>query len=227
MNDARHSIGANGPPAHEAFAMEADELFNTASDTLEGMDAVQNEAQNTALDGLKDDLRRVAKDAEATRKAEKEPHLEAGRAVDAAYKPVAEKCKKAITAINAMQTPYLVAKQAERDEAARKAREEAERKEQEARAKLEADAPLEQRYEAEQEFAEAKKLSAVANKIDRSATGLRTYNVVEVTDRRAALNWIAKHDPDAVDAFVEEYARKNAPHRPMDGVTVNIEKRAA
>jgi hypothetical protein len=220
-------LGHNSPPAHEAFAMEADELFNTASDTLEGMDAVQNEEQNTALDGLKDDLRRVAKDAEATRKAEKEPHLEAGRAVDAAYKPVADKCKKAIAAINAMQTPYLVAKQAERDEAARKAREEAERKEHEARAKLEADAPLEQRYEAEQEFAAAKKLSAVANKIDRSATGLRTYNVVEVTDRRAALNWIAKRDPDALSAFVEDYARRNAPTRPMDGVSVTQERRAA
>jgi len=227
MTDARHSIGANGPPAHEAFAMEADELFNTASDTLEGMDAVQNEEQNTALDGLKSDLRRVAADAEKTRKAEKEPHLEAGRAVDAAYKPVAEKCKKAIAAISAMQTPYLVAKQAERNEAARKAREEAERKEQEARAKLEADAPLEQRYEAEQEFAEAKKLSAVANKIDRSATGLRTYNVVEVTDRRAALNWIAKRDPEALTAFVEDYARRNAATRPMDGVSVTQERRAA
>ena len=51
--------------------------------------------------------------------------------------------------------------------------------------------------------------------------------MVEVTDRRAALNWIAKRDPDALSAFVEDYARRNAPTRPMDGVSVTQERRAA
>ena len=215
------------PPSSEAFAMEADELFATASDTLEGMDAVQTAEQDAALEALKADLRRVAKDAEAARKAEKEPHLEAGRAVDAAYKPVATKCDKAIKAISDMQTPWRLEQLRIRDAAARKAREEAEAAEKAAQAKRAAPEHLQAELDADDELKAAAKLKAQANKIDRSATGLRTFKVVTVTDYRAAIKWLFARDPDALSAFIDEYARKNAPTRPMDGVAVTEERKAA
>jgi hypothetical protein len=220
-------LGHNQPPAHEAMALHVDDLFQLVSDTTNGAEVTTDE-QEAALDALLDDVRKARKDAEAKRKAEKEPHLEAGRAVDAAWKPVTTKCDAAAKEIKAKLTPYRVEKQRIKDEAARKAREEAERKEREAQEALQnAEAPLDERFDAERKLEEAKKATAVANKIDRAPTGLRTRKVVEVTDRRAALQWIMKRDPDALGAFVDEYARTHAINFPMDGVTVREERKAA
>lgn len=218
-------IGHNNPPAVEAMALHVEDLFKLVSDTTDGSEVTSDE-QEAALDGLLDDVRTAKRDSEETRKAEKEPHLRAGQAVDAAWKPVLARLDAAADEIKKLLTPYRVAKQKAKDEAARKAREEAEAKEAAARAAME-EGSLEQRFEAEQQFEAAKKLTAVANKIDRSATGLRAYDVVTVTDRRAALNWIAKNDADALTAFVKDYARRNAPRRSMDGVTVEQERRVA
>lgn len=226
MSGARQSIGGNNPPPADAMALHVEDLFKLVSDTTDGAE-VTTDDQETALDGLLDDVRQAKKDSEATRKTEKQPHLDAGAAVDALWKPILSRLDAAADEIKRKLTPYRVAKQAAKDEAARQAREEAEAREAAAREALASDGPLEQRYEAERQFEAAKKLTAVANKIDRSATGLRPHNVVTVTDRLAALNWIAKNDPDALSAFVDDYARRNAPTRPMDGVTVTVERRAA
>lgn len=219
-------IGHNNPPPHEAMAMHVDDLFKLVSDTTDGAE-VKTDEQEAALDALLDDVRQTLKDAEAKREAEKKPHLEAGRAVDAAWKPVKEKCEAAAEHIKKLLTPYRVEKQRAKDEAARKAREEAEEKERKAREAMQADTPLEARYEAERQLEEAAKQKAIANKIDRAPTGLRTRKVATVTDHRAALNWMLKRDPDAVRVFVEDYARRNAITRPMDGVEITEERKAA
>ena len=221
-----NAIGHNNPPAVEAMALHVEDLFKLVSDTTDGAEVTTDE-QEAALDSLLADVKQAAKDAEATRKAEKEPHLEAGRQVDAAWKPIKDRLDMAENEIKKLLTPYRVAKQRARDEAARKAREEAEAKEAAARAKLQEPEHLQARFDAEEELKAAGKLKAVANRTEREATGLRTYKVVTVNDYRAALLWIAKRNPEAVNAFVEEYARKNAVNRPMDGVTVSEEKRAA
>ena len=219
-------IGHNQPPAHEAMALHVEDLFQMVSDTTEGAEVTSDE-QEAQLDGLLDDVRKASKDAETTRKAEKEPHLEAGRAVDATWKPIKDRLDMAADEIKKLLTPYRVAKQQAREEAERKAREEAEAKEAAARAKLQEPEHLQARFDAEEELKAASKLEAVANRTAREATGLRTYKVVTVTDHRAALKWLLARNPEAVTAFVEEYARKNAANIPMDGVTVTEEKRAA
>lgn len=218
--------GHNNPPPHEAMALHIEDLFQLVSDTTEGAE-VTNDEQESALADLLDEVRKAAKDAEAQRKAEKEPHLEAGRAIDAAWKPIKDRCDMAADAIKKLLTPYRTAKQKAKDEAARKAREEAEAKERAAREKLQEPEHLQAQFDAEQELKAAAKLKAAANKTDREATGLRTYKVATVTDHRAAIKWIMARDPDALRIFIEEYARKNAPTRHMDGVEVTEEKRAA
>lgn len=225
MND-RHSIGGNNPPAHEMMAMHVDELFKLVSDTTDGAE-VKTDEQEAALDALLDDVRQAAKDAEAKRKAEKEPHLEAGRAVDAAWKPVKDKCDAAANEIKKLLTPYRVEKQRAKDEAARKAREEAERLEREAQAAMQGETPLEDRFEAERQLETAKKAKATANKIDRAPTGLRTRKIVTVTDYRAALKWIMARDQQALSDFIDDYARRHATTRPMDGVEITEERIAA
>lgn len=220
------SMGHNMPPAHEAMSLHVEDLFKLVSDTTEGAE-VSTDEQESALDNLLDDVKQAAKDAEATRKAEKEPHLEAGRQVDANWKPIKDRLDMAATEIKKLLTPYRVAKQKARDEAARRAREEAEAKEAAARAKLQEPEHLQARFDAEEEFKQATKLKAVANRTAREATGLRTYKVASVTDHKAALLWIAKNDKAALDAFIEDYARRFAPTRAMDGVDVADEKRAA
>lgn len=225
MSD-RTQMGGNQPPPHEAMALHVEDLFQLVSDTTEGAQVTTDE-QEAALDSLLDDVKKAAKDAEATRKAEKEPHLEAGRQVDANWKPIKDRLDAAAAEIKRLLTPYRVAKQAAKAEAERKAREEAAAKEAAAQAKLQEPEHLQARFDAEQDLKEARILKAQANRSAREATGLRTYKVVTVDNRRDALNWIAKNDADALTAFVEDYARRNAPTRPMDGVTVTEERRAA
>lgn len=222
-------IGHNNPPRHKAFEMEADELFSTVSDTLEGTDAITTEEQESALAGIMDDIRRVKNDAEKARKEEKEPHLAAGRAVDEAYKPVKTKCDKAINAIKALLTPYREARQREKDEAARKAREEAGVLLKAAQVKHAAPEHLQAEYDAEQEMKDAAKLVAQANRIDRSATGLRTYWEAEVIDRKAALLFYIKRNPERFDALIQQMADEDArgSRGAVPGVVFHERKKAA
>jgi hypothetical protein len=221
----RLGIGGNNPPASEAMALHVEDLFKLVSDTTAGAE-VSTDEQEAALDNLLDDVRQARKDAEAKRVEEKEPHLEAGRAVDAAWKPITTRCDAAADEIKRLLTPYRVAKQAAKDAAAAKARQEAEERSEAARqAHLAADT-LEARYEAETAIKSAAKLATVAKKIDREPTGLRTRQVAVVTDYRALLLHIANTDKPALDAFLEEYARKALPAQ-LPGTEIETQLRAA
>lgn len=221
----RHSIGGNNPPPSEAMGIHIEELFSTVSGSTAS--PVTNDDQEAALDALLGDVRKAKKDAEAQRKVEKAPHDEAAKAVQATWKPLLDRCDKAADAIKTALTPYRVARQKAKDDAAREAREQAEREQAEARKKLQEADDLEAKFAAEEQLKQSAKLTTAANKIDRAPTGLRPVTVVTVTDRRAALNWLARRDPAALGEFIETYAKRNAPNRPMDGVDVTEEKRAA
>jgi len=171
-------------------------------------------------------VRRVCKDAEAQRTAEKKPHLEAGRKVDADWKPHLDKLDAAATALKNALTPWREAQAKAAAEAAHKLREEAEAKQRAAQEALKQSDDLEARFAAEAQLKQATKLAATANKIDRSATGLRTYQIAEVTDRKALLQHVMRTDPDALTEWLADYARKALPAQ-LPGVTIRIEKRAA
>ena len=217
-------IGHNLPPA-EKHAQAIDELFELVSDSTSGGQVTTDE-QDAALDSLLDDIRKARKAADADRVAEKKPHDEAGKAVQAAYKPVLDKADTAMAEIKRLLTPYRTAKQRAKDEAARKAREEAEAKERAAREALETSDDLTERFEAESQLAQAKKLTSVANKIDRTATGLRSRQVAVVTDRRALLEYVMRNDADTLTAWLSDYAQRALPSQ-LPGVTIEREQVAA
>lgn len=230
MTKSRTDIGGNAPPPDAAFSLHVDDLFSLLSDTLAGGE-VSTDEQEAAIDTILDDFRKAGKDADAARKTEKEPHLEAGRQVDAKWKPIVDKATRGAAACKDALTPYRTAKQRAKDEAARRAREEAEARQKAAQEALRQSDDLEAKFAAEQEIEAAQKLVAVANKIDRSATGLRTHWEAEITDRKAALLHYIKTRPGAFEALIQELAntdaRNEATRRDIPGVTFHEIKKAA
>jgi hypothetical protein len=87
---------------------------------------------------------------------------------------------------------------------------------------------LSARLEAEELAKVAKKATAAANKIDRSATGLRTYWTATVTDYGALLAYMKQSDPQGLRDMLNEYAQKqkNAGARNLPGVEITEHRKA-
>jgi hypothetical protein len=221
-------IGHNQPPAYDAFALHIEDLFRKVSDTTEA-GAIATDEQETHLAELLDNARQTKRDADAERAAEKRPHDEAAKAVQAKWKPLLDRCDAAVDEIKGILTPYREAKQRAKDKAARKAREEAAAKLAAAQAEREQADSLEARFATDAEIKEAGKLAAAANRIDREATGLRTYWEAEVTDPRAALNHYIKRSPDRFKALIQQLADEDArgSRGIVPGVLFHERKRAA
>ena len=224
MADAGH----NKPPPDAAFSLHIDELFTLLSDTLAG-GSVDTDEKEAAIDKLMDDFHQAWKDSDKERVAEKKPHDEAAKAVQAKWKPIIDKADRGKKACSEALTPYRAAKQRAKDEAARKAREEAEAKELAAREALKKSDDLEAKYQAEQELETARKLSAAANRIDRAATGLRTHWEAEIADKGAALRFYLKQQPEAFLELLQTLADRDARGaRPsIPGVIYHERKKAA
>ena len=228
MTKSHIEIGGNNPPPDAMYSLHVDDLFSLLSDTLAGGE-VGNDDQEAAIDALMDDFRKASKDADKARAEEKKPHDDAAKAVQAKWKPILEKADRGVSACKDALTPYRMAKQRAKDEAARKAREEAEAKERAAQEALRQSEDLEARFVAEQELEAAKKLNLVANRIDRSATGLRTYWEAEITDRKAALLHYIARAPERFTALIQQLADEDArgARGTVPGIVFHERKKAA
>ncbi len=204
-----HETGHNNPPPDAAFGLHIDELFSLLSDTLAGGE-VDNDDKELAIDALFDDFHKASKDADKARATEKKPHDDAAKAVQIKWKPIIDKADAGKRACSDALTPYRTAKQRAKEEASRKAREEAEAIERAAQDALRQSEDLEARFQAEQELEVAAKLKAAANKIDRAATGLRTTWDAEITDRKAALLHYLGKFPERFEALIQQMANEDA-----------------
>lgn len=220
--------GHNNPPPDASFGMHIDDLFSLLSDTLAGGE-VSTDEQEAAIDAILDDFRKAGKDADKARAAEKKPHDDAAKAVQVKWRPIIDKAERGAQACKEALTPYRTAKQRAKDEAARKAREEAEAREIEARKALQQSDDLEAKFAAEQQLEQAAKLKAVANRIDRSATGLRTYWEAEITDRKAALLHYLARSPERFEVLIQQLADEDArsTRAPVPGIVFHERKKAA
>ena len=223
-------IGHNNPPdpfaAHETHILD---LMELAEGALHG-NTIETPEQAAAIDELLDSIKEAAKALEATRKTENEP-FDTGKAkVQAIAKPLASKLDIAKeTAIKAL-TPYRLKVQAEKDAEQERLRAEADRLAEEARAKFVHSAPtdLAARIEAEELAKVAKKANAAANKIDRSATGLRTRYEAEITDPIAFGKWAWEHRRPEYMKFLETLAASEArANVTIDGLTIHTLRNAA
>jgi hypothetical protein len=221
-------IGGNNPPADAAFTIHVDDLFSLLSATLAGGE-VDDDAKEAAIDGLMDDFRKASKDADKARAEEKKPHDEAGKLVQAKWKPIIDKADCGVSACKDALTPYRAAKLKAAQETERKAREEAAAKEKAAQEALRQSDDLEARFDAEQKLEEAKKLTAIANRVAKAPTGLRTYWEAEITDKGAALRAYLKSHPDEFLSLIQTLAERDARGiRPaVPGVIYHERKKAA
>lgn len=224
------TAGHNSPPPDAVFGLHIDELFTLLSDTLAG-GAVDSDAKEASIDGLLDEFRTASKDADKARVEEKRPHDEAAKAVQTKWKPIIDKADRGAAACKDALTPYREAKQRAKDDAARKAREEAEAKERAAQEALRQTDDLDARYDAEVQLEAAQKLAAKAKRIEAAPTGLRTYWEAEIIDRRAALGHYIAEQPEMFVRLIQDLAdkdaRNEATRRAIPGIAFHERKRAA
>lgn len=215
--------GANNPPPFEAIRVHVSDLMTEARNWCDGT-AIETQAQADLVAKLIDDFRQAAKAADDARKEEARPHDEAKAAIQAKYAPLIAETKaqtgdipRALAALKATLTPWLQRLERERQEAARKAQEEADRKAREAAEAMRAAevSDLAAREEAESLVAAAQAVQASADALEKArshakgdgrAIGLRkTYRPV-MTDRKAALMHYAANRPDDLVALLQRLA---------------------
>ena len=230
--------GHNHPPVDpfDAFDTHLGDLFMEARNHLDGA-GVQSDAEAEAVSKLLDLIRTAGKDADKARAAEKKPHDDAGKAVQAKWKPLLDRAEIAVDTCKRVLTPWLQKKAAEQAAAAAAAREEADRQ-----AAIAAEAmrqtnvnDLAAREAAEALVKDAAKAEAAANRADKArpqamggarATTLRTSYRPELIDASAALRHYVATNPDAIKACLLGLAQTDVREgkQQIPGFTVHAEQ---
>lgn len=98
-------MGDNAPP--ETIEDRIAASIETAEAWLDKVGEIGDTATGDQCANMRAALLALIKDADAQRDAEKRPHLEAGRAVDAKWRPVIDGCKAVADRLRAALTPWL------------------------------------------------------------------------------------------------------------------------
>ena len=223
------AIGHNNPPDPIDLALEPfADILAEVENWLDGA-TVDNDGQLKATDTLLKELKAARKAVDVARDESTKPLHEAWKSEVARWKPTQDDLDRQVKCVVAAQAPYKERLAAEKAEAARLAREEAERIAEEARqAHLKASAAsIEEQRKADELLRAADGAKKAANRAAKDTVGgMRTVQVYEIESHKALLNWIAKNDRNALTVFAEEYARRNYKTRQMDGVKVETKKGA-
>ena len=217
------------PPDPINVALEPfDAALIEAANWLDGA-LVDNDGQLGATDALLKELKAARKAVDVARDECTKPLHDAWKSEVARWKPTQDDLDRLVKCLVAAQAPYKAKLAAEKEAARIAAEQEAARIAEEARkAHLAANAAsIEEQRKADELIAaaeEAQKQARIAAK--DTVKGMRTVQVYQIEDHRAALHWIAKHDREAVTAFIEEYVRRNFKTLPIDGVKVETKKEA-
>jgi hypothetical protein len=236
-------IGDNNPPEPTAIEVAREALGDLeleAGNWFDGAE-VENQAQADEVSRIIDAARKAGKKFDGERKTAKQPHMDAAKAVDAAWKPLVDGAERVAEVGKAALTPYLMAQEKAKREAERIEREKAEAVAAEARRlAAEADGSLAAAKARDEAIEATKAAEAAAARAERERAGakgsgmartvsLRTTYRANVTDRRALLNHIAKTRPEDLTAWLEQWAA-SAVHkgaRDLPGVEIYEEKAAA
>jgi hypothetical protein len=227
---------ANAPadPA-TLFGEELDDLLLEARNYLDG-EPIANEEQAEAVSSLLNRLRRVGNDADDARKAEKKPHDDAAKAVQAKWKPILDKADLAASTAKQALALWLQKVEEKQRHEAELARQEAERL---ARIAAETHAQAAGNFEAAEDAerlikaaAQAERFAAKAEKAKPLATGgERAIGLIdrytpELTDPVAALHHYRATQPNELKAWLLDQARKDvrAGSRSIPGFTVIHER---
>ena len=232
------TLRANAPPEPVVlFKEEIDDLLLEARNYLDG-EPITNEQQADAVSSLLNRLRRVAKDADEARKAEKKPHDDAAKAVQAKWTPIISKAELATSTAKQALAPWLRQLEDKQRAEAEAARAEADRL-----AKIAADARhacdgnLQSREDAERLLKAASAARKDADRADKQkahakggerAAGLVDVFTPELTDACAALKHYRAAQPAELKEWLLEQARKDVRSgaRNIPGFTIHHERTA-
>ena len=207
-------VGHNLPP--KPIFETIDDLHTEATAWCDGT-AIETDEQALELGKLLKMLDDAHKTCEAERKEKAKPFDEGKKAVQAKYSPFIKKAELAIDAAKAVRDRYLRQKQAAIDEAARKAREEAEALKRDAEAEIRRTrGDLEAREAAERKVEEAKrawhKAIALANTTPPTIGGRKTVSKtydVTIADPVMAANYCWAHHKDEMLEFILVIGKRN------------------
>ncbi|WP_085905865.1 hypothetical protein [Kiloniella majae] len=184
-------IGDNFPPSDiellNAHLKEKNEgIEGRVSELYEAAHRVPDIKDADTADKVTVLIKQISKagsNADKSRKEDKAPFLESGKTVDAFYKPFGEMLSKAKKVAGAKLTAYQVEQRQLADEAARKAREEAEAK---AKAEREAAQNEVEKQRAEKALEKAANIKAADSSVRTNygqTASLRTKTVFVIEDR--------------------------------------------
>ena len=217
MSDATAGPGHNNPPPfdpdrHQALADRLKEFSEASADWLK-LTEIETEEEAAALTDQITGLRALNKEIDAERVAQKKPHDDAGKAVQAAFAPLIETVDRTVKKLLALQAGFLKKKQAEEDarkkaelEKARLEKEAAEKALAEAKAKGDIAAEIAAEEAAKEAEKAAKSASRVENAKVGSASGagrtiaLRTEKIGKITNRRTFFLHV-QDDAEIVEAL--------------------------
>lgn len=239
----RAVIGDNQPPEptpFEGVEKQISAYYDQIAMYLDG-EPITSDGMAEDVAALKRLMGEQATIAEKMRVAEKEPYLVAGREIDARYKVLSDKAKLAIATCNKVETPWLDAKEAAIEKAARIAREEAAQALAAATAAIQSrdHTNLESVAQAEQLLKDAKQAEKAAMRLEKTtakitnqagrASRLRTYYVHELADPLAFGKYAWTNYRVEYTEFLDTLAKRlvGSGKRDLPGVTVTEERRAA
>lgn len=189
------------PEGFEAFSSWLKEQIAEAQAWLKGRKiASQDDADK--CEKLANDFLKARQRAEAEHKAEKKPHLDAGRAVDAKYKPLIDDAGGMASALKRAVTQFLIDRENEKKAAAAQA----------IAAGAEAPARIETR--------------ATTSGVSGRKVSLRTYKVADIEDWEKAVAFF-KDNPELREVVQRLADKCAAVGAPVPGVKVREEQRAA
>lgn len=195
ISEAHAGIGHNLPDSFSALQDRTDQLIANANLWLKQRPEIQDQEQADKCKDFLDQLRAEHRAIEKERKAAKQPHLDAGTAVDNQYNPLKTMLETAGNLLNPVMTVWLQKQQAIEDEKARQAEAEAVKKiqaEQDALRKAQEAATVENTIQADEATKEADAAAVVADRAGKvrakakgqlggRAMSLRTHQEVRIT----------------------------------------------
>jgi hypothetical protein len=235
----RAVIGGNQPPEptpYEAAEKEISDLYEEARMWLDGAEVSSQELAD-GIGNLLSMIRAAEKKADAARAAEKKPHDDAGKAVQARYRPLLDRAQLVQDACKKALAPWLARLEKEKREAAEKARAEAEQRQwlaeqalQAERNSLDEQAHAEARVKAAKEAVRdakrAENAPAVAGGTVGRAVGLRTVHYAVMTDAVVAARHYWQTHPDEMKANLQAIADREVRQgkRDIPGFEIRTEK---
>lgn len=223
--------GGNAPPVFDAHSANIADLREEAKVWLDGAQVTTAE-EAEGIDTLIKLARSARDEADKARIAEKKPHDDAAKAVQAQWKPLVDTAQRVLDVCLEKIGAWRIAEANRLEAAAALARAEAEaEREAEVEATRAAAGNLEAREQADQLAESATTAEKIATKAEKAATtglGLRTTYRAEVTDFAAAARHYWQPERDRFEALVLEFAQRDvrAGKRGIPGITVHEDKKA-